>query len=187
MKLPSPGILGLILFASEVSLGLTRRSQKDAAATDANSLRLLWIVIMASVILGMKAIRFWPEALLPHRPAWALIGLIVFVLGLVLRWYAIIHLGRFFTVNVAIAADHQLVETGPYRFVRHPSYTGALLAFLGFALSLGNWAAILVLVLPIFAAFVYRMNVEERALRSALGQSYLAYIARTRRLLPFIY
>jgi hypothetical protein len=96
----------------------------------------------------------------------------LFVGGMVLRWYSIIHLGRFFTVNVAIAADHQLVETGPYRFVRHPSYTGALLAFIGFAIVLRNWASVLVISLPIAFAFLYRINVEERALVQALGERY---------------
>jgi protein-S-isoprenylcysteine O-methyltransferase Ste14 len=93
----------------------------------------------------------------------------------------------FFTVNVAIAADHQLVDTGPYRFVRHPSYTGALLAFVGFAMVLRNWASVLVISLPIAFAFLYRISVEELALVQALGERYRAYIKRTKRLLPFVY
>lgn len=106
---------------------------------------------------------------------------------MVLRWYSIIHLGRFFTVNVAIAADHQLVDTGPDRFVRHPSYTGALLAFIGFTMVMRNWASVLVISLPIALAFLYRINVEERALVQALGERYRAYIKRTKRLIPFVY
>lgn len=106
---------------------------------------------------------------------------------MVLRWYSIIHLGRFFTVNVAIAADHQLVDTGAYRFVRHPSYTDALLAFIGFAMVLRNWASVLVISLPIAFAFLYRINVEERALVQAFGERYRAYIKRTKRLIPLVY
>ena len=60
----------------------------------------------------------------------------LFVAGLILRWWAIITLGRFFTVDVTIEKDHELVERGPFRIVRHPSYTGVLLAFVGLALSL---------------------------------------------------
>jgi protein-S-isoprenylcysteine O-methyltransferase len=111
----------------------------------------------------------------------------IFGAGLVLRWYSILHLGRFFTVNVAIAADHQLVDTGPYRFVRHPSYTGALLAFIGFALVLRNWASVLMISVPIAFAFLYRISVEERALVQALGERYRAYIKRTKHLIPFVY
>ena len=62
-----------------------------------------------------------------------------------------------------------------------------LLAFIGFALSLANWVAALVVVVPIVAAFVHRMNVEESALTGALGERYAAYMRRTKRLLPFVY
>ena len=71
--------------------------------------------------------------------------------------------------------------------MRHPSYTGSLLAFLGFALSLGNWLSVLVIMFPITAIFLYRINVEERVLTSALGDSYVSYSRRTKRLLPLIY
>ena len=70
---------------------------------------------------------------------------------------------------------------------RHPSYTGVLLAFVGLALSLGNWAALLVILLPIGAAFIHRMNVEEDALLRTLGVRYAEYMKRTKRLVPFIY
>ena len=71
--------------------------------------------------------------------------------------------------------------------VRHPSYTGVLLAFVGLALTLGNWVALLVILVPIGAAFVHRMNVEENALSRALGRRYSDYMRRTKRLVPFIY
>ena len=71
---------------------------------------------------------------------WA--GCALFRLGLMLRWYSIIYLGRFFTVNVAIHSGHEIIDTGPYRYIRHPSYTGALLAFLGLALTLANWVSL---------------------------------------------
>ena len=114
-------------------------------------------------------------------------GAALFVVGLVLRWWAIITLGRFFTVDVTIQKDHELVEHGPFRLVRHPSYTGVLLAFVGFALSLRNWGALAVILVPIFIAFVRRMNVEEEALSQALGSRYAEYMARTKRLVPGIY
>jgi protein-S-isoprenylcysteine O-methyltransferase len=104
-----------------------------------------------------------------------------------LRWWAIITLGRFFTVDVTIEKDHELVERGPFRVVRHPSYTGVLLVFVGLGLSLGNWAALLVILLPIGVAFIHRMNVEEDALTGALGAHYTDYMRRTKRLVPFIY
>jgi protein-S-isoprenylcysteine O-methyltransferase len=115
------------------------------------------------------------------------VAVLLFVLGLALRWWAIVTLGRFFTVDVTIEKDHELVERGPFRWLRHPSYTGVLLAFLGFALSLQNWAALLVVLLPITAAFIHRINVEEEALTRVLGAQYREYIGRTKRLVPFVY
>lgn len=187
MKLPSAGMLGLTFLISEVLLAVAKRSRGTGTGKDANSLRLLWIVIGVSIYLAFSAIKRWPDAMLPHGEAFAALGVVLFALGLALRWYSIIHLGRFFTVDVAIAADHQLVETGPYRAVRHPSYSGALLAFVGWGLSLGNWGALLVMIVPIFFAFVYRMNVEETALLAGLGAPYASYSNRTNRLIPFVY
>lgn len=187
MKLPSPLLLGLIYLVSEILLAVTRRARGRSTSQDANSLRLLWIVISVSIWFGIFVAQASPAATLPHRHLFAVLGLVLFVLGLVVRWSSIIHLGRFFTVDVAIAADHRLIESGPYRYVRHPSYTGSLLAFLGFSLSLGNWLSLLIITFPIFLAFLYRMHVEERALIAGLGDNYAAYQRRTKRLLPFVY
>jgi protein-S-isoprenylcysteine O-methyltransferase len=183
--LPLPTILGLAYCFSEIILSVTRRSRAKTTSKDANSLRVLWIVISVCVWLSIQTRSLWPNAVLP---AWSVpTGVALFGVGIFLRWYSIIHLGRFFTVNVAIAADHQLIDTGPYRFVRHPSYTGALLAFIGFGMVMRNWASVLVISLPIAFAFLYRIHVEERALIQALGERYRAYMGRTKRLIPWVY
>jgi protein-S-isoprenylcysteine O-methyltransferase len=187
MKFPISGLLGLIYMASEILLTITKHARTSGRSRDAQSWRLLWIVITLSITLGIFVAQRFRGAALPDRQLFTGAGVIVFAFGLLFRAYAIVRLGRFFTVNVAIAPDHQLVQSGPYRFVRHPSYTGALLAFLGIALTLANWLSVLVIMLPIFAVFVYRMNVEERALISGLGDNYRSYITRTRRLVPFVY
>jgi protein-S-isoprenylcysteine O-methyltransferase len=134
---------------------------------------------MVSVAAGIYVAKYCPAAALPHYRSFMFAGVALFVTGLLLRWWAIITLGRFFTVDVTIEKDHELVGRGPFRMVRHPSYTGVLLAFLGFALSLGNWAALLVILLPIGAVFIHRMNVEEDALSGALGPQYTDYMRRT--------
>lgn len=187
MRLPSPETIGLTYLISEVLLAIRKRSGRGSKREDANSLRILWLVIGPSIFAGVLALRLWPGARLPHPYECAVAGFAIFILGVSLRWWAIIMLGRFFTIDVAIATDHKLVEAGPYRFVRHPSYTGALVAFLGFGLSLGNWIALLAILAPILGAFVYRMEVEERALVAGLGEPYRAYQRRTKRLLPFVY
>ncbi len=116
---------------------------------------------------------------------WLLLGLLL--LGLLLRWWSIIHLGRFFTVDVVIAADHRVVDSGPYRLIRHPSYTGALLIIAGVALCFGNFVSALVLSIPNVALLMQRVRIEETALSQGLGEPYRAYISRTKRLIPGVY
>jgi protein-S-isoprenylcysteine O-methyltransferase Ste14 len=180
--------LGLVYLISELLLTATRRSRsRTGTKQDRSTLRVVWLVIMASVAAGIYVAKDFTGAALPQQRSFVFAGVVLFVAGLLLRWWAIITLGRFFTVDVTIEKDHELVERGPFRVVRHPSYTGVLLAFVGFALSLGNWAALLVILLPIGAAFIHRMNVEEDALTGALGPQYIDYMRRTKRLVPFIY
>src|SRR5213080_2700315 len=181
-------LLGLIYLISELLLTVTRRSRsRTGTKQDRSTLRVVWLVIMVSVVAGTYVAKQWTAATLPHQRSFEFAGVVLFVAGLLLRWWAIITLGRFFTVDVTIEKDHEMVERGPFRVVRHPSYTGVLLAFVGLALSLRNWAALLVILVPIGAAFVHRMNVEEDALSRALGPRYAEYMKRTKRLVPFVY
>jgi protein-S-isoprenylcysteine O-methyltransferase len=186
MKFPIPILLGVAYGLSEAGLGLLKRSRDDSVDADDSSLRVLWIAIMLAVAAGILASSRIPAAAIANRGVfWA--GCAVFGLGLALRWYSIVYLGRFFTVNVAIHSGHEVIDTGPYRFIRHPSYTGALLAFLGLALSLANWWSLALIMVPVLWAFTRRMSVEESALANALGAPYIQYMGRTKRLAPFIY
>lgn len=187
MQLPGPQALGLTYFASEVLLNLTRRSRGTGVRQDRSTLGVLWLVILVSVAAAIYCAISWRWAALPASPLWRLSAWILFALGLALRWWAIVTLGRFFTVDVQIEPDHELVERGPFRVLRHPSYTGLLLAFVGFALSLANWISILVLLVPIAMALLRRIKVEEDALAGALGERYLSYMRRTKRLVPGFY
>jgi protein-S-isoprenylcysteine O-methyltransferase len=179
-------ILGAIFTVSEITLSIRKRA--SSGESDRGSLKLIWIVIGGSVFAAFSASFALPGAnfaalIAPARVA----GTAVFAVGLTLRWYAIIYLGRFFTVNVAIAADHQLIESGPYRYVRHPSYTGALMAFLGLGLCIGNWVSIALILVPTSLVYLWRMRVEEAALLQALGDQYRSYMDRTKRLIPGVY
>ena len=175
-------------------LTLAKRSKADATSKDRHSLGLIWLVTLSAIALGIvAAYRLAPHGAGQARCALPWPKLVLGVggglvgLGLALRWYAIIHLGRFFTTNVAIAADHHLVDTGPYRFVRHPSYTGSLLAALGFSVSIGNWASLLIIFVPCCAVTLWRIHIEEAALIEGLGEPHRQYRQRTKRLIPGIY
>lgn len=184
----NPGLLQVLCIIWLVSeLCLTRRSGAGATSKDRGSLRVLWFVETAGVFCGVVAAYRFHAGALPARHWFFVIGICIFVIGMALRVYAILYLGRFFTINVAIAADHRLIDSGPYRLVRHPSYTGALMLFLGLGLGIGNWLSVLIIVVPIFTAFCWRMRVEEAALAEALGEPYHNYMQRTKRLVPMIY
>jgi protein-S-isoprenylcysteine O-methyltransferase len=189
------GKLGLVYLASEVLLTLTRRSRtKTGEKQDRSTLGMLWVVIAVSITAGVlvaqsRSLREGVIGLFDFpETGWirpAAIGL--FAAGLAVRWWAIVTLGRFFTVDVVIEKDHELVERGPFRWVRHPSYTGVLVAFMGWAMTLGNWVPLGLVMVPIFVAFARRMKVEEEALRGALGERYVEYMKRTKRLIPGLY
>jgi len=108
-------------------------------------------------------------------------------LGLLLRWYAIVYLGRLFTLDVAIAEDHRVIDSGPHRYLRRPSYTGWLLTYIGLGIGLANWVAPLVISGPTTLAILQRLRIEQRALTASPGESYRRYADRTARLVPFIY
>jgi protein-S-isoprenylcysteine O-methyltransferase Ste14 len=114
-------------------------------------------------------------------------GALLMFAGVAFRWYSIRVLGRFFTRDVAIRPDHQLVRAGPYRVLRHPSYTGWLVAAAGIGIGLNNWASLIVLLAVNFIAYRHRMNVEEAALIDRFGDAYRAYQRETNRLIPGVY
>jgi protein-S-isoprenylcysteine O-methyltransferase Ste14 len=107
--------------------------------------------------------------------------------GILLRWYSASVLGKYFTFDVAIQCEQNLVEGGPYRYLRHPSYSGALLTLFGFGLALGNWAGLAASLACLGFAYAYRIPIEEAALTSALGEAYLQYKKRTWKLVPFLF
>lgn len=187
MNFPLPVLLGLAFGLSEASLGVFRRSRDDSVDADESTLRVLWATILVSIVAAFALAQRYPEAVMGRSKLALWTGCTLFGLGLALRWYAIVYLGRFFTVNVAIHSRHEVVDTGPYRLIRHPSYAGALVAFLGLALCIGNWLSLAVLMLPVTWAFARRIATEEHALANALGTPYVRYMQRTRRLVPYLY
>jgi protein-S-isoprenylcysteine O-methyltransferase len=187
VTLRGPDLIGIAFGFSELALSLFKRSRGTARQADGLTLRLLWITILVSVAVAVLSATLLPQAGSRLLESFYPLGLSLFVAGLLLRWWAIVHLGRFFTVDVAIADDHRVVDTGPYRFVRHPAYTGVIVAFLGYGICIGNWLAVIALAGPITLAFLQRIKVEEAALQAALGDAYRGYAQRTRALVPFVY
>jgi len=117
----------------------------------------------------------------------AVFGLALLCAGIIIRWTAIYTLGKYFTGTVLIRDDHRLIRSGLYKHLRHPAYAGALLAHLGLGLSFSNWFSLGLSTIPFLVAALYRMHVEERALRDVFGEAYIGYSRGTRRLIPKLY
>jgi protein-S-isoprenylcysteine O-methyltransferase Ste14 len=170
---------------SEVVLAVVRRSRVERARSeDRGSWLVLWLSVAVGIGLAIAA-QWVPSARLPGpAPVLRVLALVFLVGGLALRWVAIVTLGRLFTVDVAVHSSHAVVRSGPYRLVRHPAYTGLLLAFLGLGVFFANWLSIVALLVPIGLAVVNRVLKEERTLKEALGPEYTSYCARTKRFIP---
>jgi protein-S-isoprenylcysteine O-methyltransferase len=187
MSLDTPYILAAAWGISEMCLMATKRSGAGSTSSDRSSLQLIWVAAVGGIALGIFLAFRLRDWAFPWHTQVSIAGFCCFIAGVVLRWYSIIYLGRFFTVNVAIAADHKLIDSGPYRWLRHPSYTGALLTFIGLGLCAGNMVSFVVMVVPYCAAVLWRIHVEEAALLKAFGDQYRSYMQRTRRLIPLVY
>ncbi len=147
---------------------------------------LVIAAVAAGLNLGFRAAHVHSTVL---GGGWAPVaaGLAVLAAGVALRTWAILTLGRLFKFVVVIQDGHRVVTSGPYRLLRHPSYTGGLLAFLGAGIALDSWLSVLALVLLPLLAVLVRIHAEEAELATALGQEYRAYASRTRRLVPGIW
>ena len=173
---------------TEVLIGrLTHVKSSSGNERDQKSLRVLWLTIIPSVVLGV-VVGIWGIGYVTwFAPIAFPLGLTFISVGLLLRWWAVYTLRKFFTANVAILPDHQLITFGIYSVLRHPAYTGSLLSFLGLGVVFSNWLSMTIIFIPIFLAFRYRIQVEEAVLQETFGAAYEAYARKTKRLLPGVY
>jgi protein-S-isoprenylcysteine O-methyltransferase Ste14 len=176
------------VFIPELRLARRTRITSPAPVEDRGSARVLLLGFGFSSTAAFLLAFFAPAATLwRFRPVFFSLGVIALLAGSLLRRACFRELGRFFTGVVTIQPEHRLVDTGPYRWVRHPSYSAGLLILLGIGLSLTNWLSIAVCVVVGFAAYTYRARVEEQALLVALGDPYARFMESRKRFVPFVY
>ncbi len=175
------------VFIPEFRIARPAALSKPAPAEDRGSLRVVVVGFALATFAAflLPFVARW--AVLPgDRSVWFFGGLVMLISGSLLRRHCFRVLGRFFTGAVTIQAEHRVIDAGAYRWVRHPSYSAALLIILGIALSLGNWLGALVSFVTAFAAYSYRAHVEEQALLASLGEPYARFMATRKRFIPFI-
>jgi protein-S-isoprenylcysteine O-methyltransferase Ste14 len=114
------------------------------------------------------------------------VGIAVMFAGIVFRQWAIAVLGRYFSTVLGVQEEHKVVDTGPYRLIRHPSYTGVLIFYAGIGLAVQSLASVMIAIAIFGIAYGYRIFVEEKVLINELGNSYVEYMKRTKRVIPYL-
>jgi protein-S-isoprenylcysteine O-methyltransferase Ste14 len=172
---------------TSVDIRTHKRLRAGIQRQDKGSHVILLCLLVFGIFLGVLLAFKVPATAVTTTPDilfW--LGILLMYVGIALRFYAITLLGGFFTTTVAVAPDQPVIEAGPYRLIRHPSYTGVLILLFGFGLSLTNWLSLLVIMGCALIGFSYRIRVEEHVLQEQLGQRYQEYMRRTKRLIPFV-
>jgi len=184
------GLLLLVVALAWGMMEITHAGQRRDGATRAGGAGRGLIVLpplLAATVLLHLAPRIVPAAAIRPGAAAFAVGMVILVAGLVLRGWSIMTLGEYFTGYVAVSADQPVVTAGPYRVLRHPSYTGLLLAFAGLGLTAANWVSLAGVVILPLVALLWRIHAEERALLATLGDRYRSYAAQHKRLIPLIW
>jgi protein-S-isoprenylcysteine O-methyltransferase Ste14 len=167
-------------------LVMSRRQAGGGAASDPSYVAMS-AGIALSFLLSFAAASLDAWRLSGGRTWPAVAGICLVWTGIALRVWSIRTLGRFFTYAVTVAGDQRVVRSGPYRALRHPSYTGLLIGVLGIGLALGSWLTLITAVAPPLCAVLIRIRVEEAAMSARLGDEYRDYAAATRRLVPGVW
>jgi protein-S-isoprenylcysteine O-methyltransferase Ste14 len=176
---------------TEVALSVRKRSQQPSRSKDRLSLLVMRAATVVSIGFTVAA-EFAPvlegkagkiDALSPYV---GFAGCLIMIAGLLIRLTAIRTLSKQFTVDVTIVEDHKIIDKGLYAVIRHPSYSGSLLTFLGLGVAFENWISLIILIALPLASTLYRISVEEHALLVHFGETYEKYRQRTKSLIPGI-
>lgn len=124
---------------------------------------------------------------LPTSDGLFLGGTFLFIIGTALRVWSVITLGKFFTFEIGIRNSHSIIEKGPYRWIRHPSYTGYGVMLIASSFIFASGLQLIIVFVGPILFFILRIRNEERMLTNYFGEQYKSYMKRTKRLVPFIY
>ena len=179
--------VALWVITAVIELAGAARRRDEATKKDRGSRFVLRITVIPAVFVLAVSPKIAPAAEI-HPPLVAVvIGMVVFAAGEALRVWAKVALGRYFTYTVMTSSDQPVITSGPYRYVRRPSYTGILLIAIGAGAVWGNWLGLAGLTLGTLVGLVYRIYVEEKALLEELGERYRTYAEVHKRLVPFVW
>jgi protein-S-isoprenylcysteine O-methyltransferase Ste14 len=164
-----------------------RQRRGEATKHDRGSFVLLMAGAAAGLLLLVSAPTLAPFAAIRFTGAAFAVGMALFLAGFGMRRWSEMTLGRYFTFTVMTSDEQPVITAGPYRFVRHPGYTGVLLILLGSGVVTGNWIGLAGWTLLVMTPLLYRIHVEENALLAAVGDRYRTYASAHKRLIPLVW
>jgi protein-S-isoprenylcysteine O-methyltransferase len=178
----------ILLLSVAAELGTGSRAGARDRVSDRGTKYFLIATMSLAVLLSVGAAYLLPSTQIPGNQ-WVVfaLGCAVAIAGIVLRRWAISMLGRFFTRSVMIRENHQVITTGPYRWLRHPAYSGTLFIGLGFGIMLGSWLSIVIMFTGVFFALLPRILHEEKVLEANLDDAYRRFAQGRKRLVPFVW
>jgi protein-S-isoprenylcysteine O-methyltransferase Ste14 len=182
-------LLVIAFFGMEIIQFFRQRGWRKNAtrvATPAFWVGVVVWTIVATVMLHSGS-RLAPGAGMGSGVTVFAVGMTVFAAGAALRWASFWALGQYFTFTVDVSAGQDVVTRGPYRVLRHPGYTGGLMAMIGIGVIYSNWVGLAGFVLPCLAIIIWRIRIEEAALLETAGARYRGYAAHHKRLLPLVW
>ncbi|HUO25171.1 MAG TPA: isoprenylcysteine carboxylmethyltransferase family protein [Candidatus Aquilonibacter sp.] len=179
---------GVFLFAYVPEFGVVARSKPaKGEKTDRGSLQVILLAGMVGSFVAFAVAPISAFVIVRGQKIWFAVGLLILFSGSLLRRHCWRMLGQYFTGDVKAAADQPVIERGAYRWVRHPSYTGGILMYIGTGIALTNWLSAVIIGASGAGAYLYRVHVEEQALQMHIGERYEEYMRRTKRFVPFVY
>ena len=189
MDLLHAGLFPALWLAWAVYWVVQSRGNKASRRIESPASRLAHAIplLIAALLLWRPTLPggFLCGRILPATPATFFTGAALTAFGLALSVWARVHLGRNWSGVVTLKEDHELVRSGPYAWVRHPIYTGLLLAFVGSAIARGEWRGVLAVALVV-AALWRKLELEERWMIETFGAAYLSYRIDVPALIPFL-
>ena len=162
------------------------RKHEIVKSGDKSSIWILTILIGIGYLLSFS-IGATRTGRIYHWDIFFTIGAILIVVGLIIRIISILTLKQHFTYTVTKIENHELIETGIYKSIRHPGYLGQIIIFIGISTSLSNWLSIVFMIVPVLIGYIYRIKTEERFMTEQMGQKYIDYQKRTKRLIPMVF
>jgi protein-S-isoprenylcysteine O-methyltransferase Ste14 len=153
---------------------------------DAGTFRLIDVGSQIALYLAFAS-SFLPWLNIPYPRLSLIVGIGLLIVGSVFRRYCIRTLGKYFTAEVLVTADQPVIEAGPYHLIRHPGYAAGFVVYLRIGLALASWLSLVIFLIEVCVVYHPRIRAEEKALLETIGEPYRAYMAHTKRFIPYIF